>query len=257
MLFAVDVGNTSVNFALMDNETVIKADVLPSSSDCSADFYASVFKSLVGSSPIDGTVLASVNKELDEIILSALKKITPNVMKVSSSLNFNFAIPLKCKESIGADILATNEAAVSLFDDCIIVDIGTATTLQIIKEKAFIGAIIAPGLQMSAKALYEGTSLLPEVDFVKPEKVIGTDTIHCIQSGVIYGGASMIEGLIARTLEELGEINTPNVKIIATGKSAGLIGKIMKKPFDIIDDSLVFKGLSMIYNCNKQQYFKV
>ena len=131
----------------------------------------------------------------------------------------------------------------------IIIDMGTATTVSAIdKDKNYIGGMIIPGIRVSLDSLTKRTSQLPKIGLEAPKKIIGTNTVDCMKSGIIYYSASGIDGVTARIEEELGEKCT----IIATGGLAGTIIPHCKRDDIIIDDQLLLKGLMIIYNKNKK-----
>lgn len=123
---------------------------------------------------------------------------------------------------------------------------GTATTLSVIDEGgSYIGGLIVPGLAVSHDSLISRTSQLPKVAFECPRRLIGKNTVECLKSGLLYGGAAQIDGLIDRINEELGKKCT----VIATGGLAGIVIPLCKSKI-IVDDALLLKGLNIIYNKN-------
>ena len=189
--------------------------------------------------------------ELSSPVKNALQKIIPNIFVVSSETYCGLKIKKQTKYKKGADILATSCAANTLYGDSIVIDAGTATTLQIIKNREFLGYIIAPGLSMCAKALHDETSLLPLVDTPKNPACWGNNTIEAIQTGTFYGHALMIDALIS----EIEKKAKHKFKTIATGGNIPKLLNLMKRPFDVIDYELIFKGLKLIYNLNHEKTF--
>ena len=123
----------------------------------------------------------------------------------------------------------------------------TATKYVYVKNNRFLGCSIAPGVSISMKALVNNAALLPSIELQVPKKVLATNTINCMQSGVLYGFASQVDGMIDRIIEE---INNPNVKILATGGLSGVIIPLCKHNIERIDNLTLF-GLLEIYNKNK------
>ncbi|MBR1554901.1 MAG: type III pantothenate kinase, partial [Oscillospiraceae bacterium] len=129
----------------------------------------------------------------------------------------------------------------------IIIDMGTATTLSVINsKKQYIGGVIMTGMAVSMNALVDKTSQLPKIGFEAPKKVIGSNTVDCMKSGIMYATASSLDGMISRIEEELGEKCT----VIATGGLSGTVIPLCKSEI-ILDDDLLLKGLSLIYQKNK------
>jgi type III pantothenate kinase len=150
---------------------------------------------------------------------------------------------------VGPDRLANAAAA---FDrhggDCVVVDFGTATNFDVVAEDgAYVGGVIAPGVNLSLEALHQGAAALPHVDISQPERVIGTNTVACIQSGVFWGYVGLIQGITERIKAEFGK----PMKVIGTGGLAPLFaqGELL---FDTIEDDLTMHGLTVIHMYNKE-----
>ena len=162
----------------------------------------------------------------------------------------NLVVQLKVKnpKEVGADRIANACGAKALYSKpAIIVDLGTATTFDIIdKNGDFIGGVIMPGLNLQFKALNNSTSKLPKIEADSVEKAIGDDTVNSILSGVIRGSACAIEGLISQCEKEIGEKAT----IVATGGYSTLIAKYMSREFDFINPCLTLEGLCYLYQMN-------
>jgi type III pantothenate kinase len=142
--------------------------------------------------------------------------------------------------------------AVGAFDrhggDVVVVDFGTATNFDVVAaDGAYVGGIIAPGVNLSLEALHQGAAALPHIDITRPDKVIGTNTVGCIQSGVYWGYSGLIEGLIARIKAEYGH----PMKVVGTGGLAPLFDQA-DVGFDAIEDDLTMHGLTVIHRYNKE-----
>ncbi len=245
MLFALDVGNTNVNMALLDDDKVVKKAKIKSK-ELPADALKTAFSQFAENYKIDGIVCANVVKELGSVLQTALKDFGKEPLFINAYMDLGYKIREDRKPSVGADIIATNAGAYALYGDCLVVDTGTATTFQVVKGGEFKGCVIASGLYMGVQALYDFTSLLPKIKVEKPQSVLGTDTVGCMQSGAFYGHAGMIEGLIRRIKIEVAAPLT----VVATGGAAEMINEVLDEPFDIIDNDLIFKGLKIIYDKN-------
>jgi type III pantothenate kinase len=241
MLLAVDIGNTSTTIGVFDGEK------LP-------DEYASLLLSLLrhqglGTADIKAVALCSVVPPLIstfEELFERYFNIEP--MVVGAGVKTGVRIRMDNPREVGADRIADAAAAHHLYGGPIIViDLGTATTFGIIsKEGDYIGGIIATGIATAAEALFTRTAQLPRVELFHPKHVIGTNTVAAIQSGVIYGYASLVEGMLERIQKELGE----KARVVATGGYAGLIAH-ETDVIDVVDPDLTLIGLRLIYEMNK------
>lgn len=129
------------------------------------------------------------------------------------------------------------------------IDLGTATTISVIDEKKnYIGGMIFPGVKVSLESLVKQTSQLPRISLEAPKRTIGKNTIECMKSGIVYGQASCLDGMIDRVVEEIGVLPT----IVATGDSAGVIVPHCKHTV-LVDDELALKGLKIIYDKNVEE----
>ena len=133
-------------------------------------------------------------------------------------------------------------------EEALIIDLGTATKYLYVKNRTLLGVVITPGVMVSIKALVSNTALLPDVEIKVPNKVLGNNTINCMQSGATYGVASQVDGMIKRIRKE---VNNPNLKIIATGGLAKVIVPLCEHEIEV-DDLLTLKGLLDIYGRNQK-----
>lgn len=181
-------------------------------------------------------VVSSVVPQEDKVI----KKVLPHARFITAKNIKGLKIKIKNKGEVGADRVVNALASLRLYGKpAIIVDFGTATTFDALSAKGeYLGGAIAPGIALTRDILHERTAKLPRVEVKPPRKVIGDSTVEAIRSGLVYGYAALVEGMIARFKKKLGV----RTKVIATGGYAELIGKYARG-IDIIDEDLTLKGL--------------
>lgn len=253
MVLAVDIGNTNVTLGVYRDEKFILTARLATETGRTSDQYAIDIKdvlSLHGEDykAIEGCIISSVVPAVGESVakgITALCKIKPMVLGPGLKTGLNIKIDNPAQ--LGADLVAGAVGALEKYPmPCIIIDMGTATTISLLgKNGEMLGGAIAAGVRLTLKALFENTAQLPSVNIEAPDSVIGTNTVDCMKSGLVYGAASMIDGLISRMEKEQGKVNT----IVATG---GLSKEIIRHcNYDIIyDENLLLDGLLKIYKKN-------
>jgi len=248
MLLAVDVGNTSTTLGVFDGEKLRATWHMATGVHRMSDEYAALLFNLLRQQGLDTTdikavALCSVVPPLISTFEELFKRyfnIEPLV--VGTGVKSGVRIRMDNPREVGADRIADAAAAHHLYGGpVILIDLGTATTFGIIsKDGDYIGGIIA------AEALFTRTAQLPRVELAHPDHVIGTNTVTAIQSGIIYGYASLVEGMLARIQKELGI----KAKVVATGGYAGLIAK-ETGVIDVVNPDLTLIGLRLIYELNK------
>lgn len=250
MILVIDIGNTNITLGIYNNDSLLETFRLASDKDLSLGEYEVLLKTLCKDYEINDCVIGSVVEELSPI----LKKASDNVFNIDSFLinadvDFGLKIGLKNPKEIGADRIANAYGAKNKYPlPLIVVDIGTATTFDIVsKDGVFLGGVIMPGLNLQFKSLSSNTSKLPRINAGISEKAIGDSTENALLSGIMRGSACAIEGLIHQCELELGEKAT----IIATGGQSRLISEYMIRSFDYIDSSLTLEGLKLLYELNK------
>lgn len=259
MLLTFDIGNTNITIGLFSNEKLTHKWRLLSSTKKSVDDYAIDIIELFLTEKIDclkisGIIIASVVPTLTGIISEAVKKFTSEIVagKIliadAEKLRNFIEIKIKNKNEVGADRLINSIAAYKKFGgNLIIVDFGTATTFDIVgKNGEYLGGVIAPGINLSLKALHDMTAQLPKIS-VKPQKnVIGKTTIEAMNSGVYFGYISLIEGLIEKIEKELGCKTTR----IITGGLAEIFKDALKNSVEHHEPDLTLTGLRIVYEKN-------
>lgn len=250
MILAVDIGNTNITCGLYEDGSLIKTFRFVSDSNVSAENYTELFKAEIVPQKIEGAIVGSVVKELNDRVVFAVKNVCEvEPIIVSDSLVMPIYINVKNSSQVGSDRIANSVGAwVKYKKAAIVVDYGTATTFDILNSKGeFVGGIIAPGIKTQISSLANGTSLLDEFEIEPINKSIGDDTKSCILSGVIKGTASMTEGMLSKCGKELDE---PYITI-GTGGLVNTVSTNMDKKFDYIYPNLTLDGLAELYNLNK------
>ena len=254
MLLTLDVGNTNTNLGVFEGETLKMTARLNSDKNRTPDEYASYLKNIfeiksVNPAHIDGAVISSVVPAVGAAISNAVEilcSVTPIMLGpgVKTGLNIKIDNP----GQLGADLAAGAVAATRMYElPCIIFDLGTATTMSVIdKNGVFRGGAIAAGLRTTLDALAGKTSLLPMINIEAPQRVIGTNTVDSMQSGLVYGAAAMLDGMIRLTENELGEKAT----VIATGGLGAIVVPLCEREI-IYNPNLLFHGMRFIYSKNK------
>lgn len=257
MLLAIDIGNSNVVIGCLDEEhNTVELFRMVTDLKKTEDEYASGMKTIleynhVDCSQFEGAVICSVVPPLTEIFRTAVEKIIGHrAIVVGAGIKTGLNICIENPASLGSDIVAASVAAMSDYPlPVIVIDMGTATTITVVdKDGNYIGGAIVPGVALSMNALSSGTSLLQKVPINAPKKCINTMTAESLQSGAVYGNAAMIDGMVERFEEELGE----TCSVVATGGIAEKIVKHCKKHV-VYDENLLLRGLGMIYKKNKKK----
>ena len=255
MLLTIDAGNTNVVFAVFDGERQVGRWRIATDSRRTSDEYAVWLMQLmatIGLKPehITGTIFASVvpsvSFNLDRLCRECFGY-EPLVVG-SASVDLGLKVLLDNPGEAGADRLVNAiEAAATYGPPLIVIDFGTATTFDVVDNDGnHCGGVICPGIYLSIEALHNAAALLPKIDVVKTEKVIGTSTGRAMQSGIFWGYIGMIEGVVARIKREFGA----PMKVIGTGGLAGLFSEATDV-IDATDGELTLRGLRRIYQRNK------
>lgn len=254
MLFAVDIGNSNIKFGVFSGDKLSFVSNLSTDTRATEDEYAVRIKSALGLysvdlGAIDGAIISSVVPQITRIVASAIEFLFGvKALIVGPGVKSGIGIQCDMPSSVGADLICASVAADAFYGrPAIIVDMGTATKLTVVNNKgAFIGTSIAPGVMLGLNALARGTAQLPLVGLEAPPSVIGKNTADCIKSGVIFGNAAMLAGMIRRIKDELRE----DAVVIATGGYASTVTAHCKEKI-IYDADLILKGLNCIYKKNK------
>ena len=253
MILAVDIGNTNIVLGVLDGEKILLAERVSTDRNHTELEYIVQVKTLLelyGINPVDlkGSIVSSVVPPLNNIIRAALRKLLgSDPLFVGPGVKNGVNIKVDNPASVGSDLIVDAVAAIKYYGaPCLIIDMGTATTISVVDEKKnYIGGLIMPGVRISLDALVSRTAQLPRISLDAPDKTIGTNTIDCMKSGTVIGAAASMDGLVERMLEELGE----EAAVVATG---GLAQRIVPhcRHHIILDNDLTLKGLGIIYEKN-------
>lgn len=252
MLLTADIGNTSITLGAYKNEKLIFTTRLYTDRHKSADEYAvSILDilGLYGAEPdaFEDAVISSVVPEITANFSSALTKVIGKApLPVGEKYNGNLEVHILPVSYLGADLIAASVGAREKYPlPCLVADLGTATKILVIDKKGcFRGCTISPGVKISLDALAKNTSLLPAISLDKPERAIGENTVECMQSGIVFGTAAMLDGLVKRIKAELGE---EEVTVVATGGYSKTIAECCETEM-IYDENLLLDGLKAIYH---------
>lgn len=266
MVLAVDIGNSNIVLGCFEGEQILFIERLSTNQNSTALEYTILIKNILelnnlSHQSFEGGIISSVVPSVTHTVQNAMLRLinqenstgsgpdTPArpVMVVGPGIRTGLKIMLDNPAQLGSDRVADAVAAIHDYPcPLIIVDMGTATTVSTVdRNKNFLGGMIIPGLRVSLDSLTMRTSQLPKISLDPPKHVIGSNTIDCMRSGIIYSTAASIDGMVERIEEELGERCT----VISTGGLARVIIPYCKRDI-IIDDQLLLKGLMLIYNKN-------
>ena len=244
MILAVDVGNTNTVLGILDGDNMIFSGRIATKTDeteddCAVRLYSFLQINSVGK--IDGAIISSVVPVLNRTLLKAIKKVTGvDALVVGPGIKTGLNIRIDNPAELGADLVVGAVASIAKYP-CpqIIFDLGTATTASVIdKNKTYIGGAVLCGVKTAINAISTGTAQLPQVDISAPDKAICSNTIDCMRSGAVFGNAALIDGLVSRFEDELGEKAT----VVITGGLGKTISKHCKSDV-IYDENLLIDGL--------------
>lgn len=257
MLLVIDVGNTNITLGVFRDEELLGTYRMTTKIQRTSDEYGIMLREIVEhqgvlSTDIDACIVASVVPDVMHSLGSAMIKyfgIRP--MVVSAGIKTGIRIMTENPKQVGADRIVDAVAAYTLHGGpVIVIDYGTATTYDIVgPEGTFEGAVIAPGIRISAEAMTKESAMLPAIEIKKPESIIAKETIACMQAGIVYGQIGATEYIVKKIREESGYLDA---KVVASGG----LGKLIARETDVIDvydPQLTLKGLRIIYEKNKKR----
>ena len=255
MILTIDIGNSNIVIGGVEGEEICFEARLRTEATKTSDQYCVDLKILmdvycVDPKSIEGSIIASVVPQVLNSFQTAVKKLTGKAaLVVGPGLKTGLNILLENPRQTGADLVVGCVAALREHKPpMIVVDMGTATTMVVLdKNGALIGGCICPGVKISMDALTERTALLPGLQLDQPKKAIGRNTIDCMRSGIMMGAACMLDGMVERMEEELGEKTT----VVVTGGIAKFVLPMCRTPM-IYDKDLLVKGLAALYRDNRK-----
>ena len=253
MILAVDIGNSNIVIGGIDGDDIrfearLRTDATKTSDEYCIDLKMILDVYEVSNAEVEGMIVASVVPQVLNSVKTALKKLTgKNALVVGPGLKTGLNIKIENPAQTGADLVVGCVAALREHKPpLIVIDMGTATTMVVLDETgALVGGCICPGVKISLDALTDRTALLPGLQLDQPKKALGRNTIDCMRSGIMMGNASMLDGMVQRMEEELGQKTT----VVITGGIAKFIEPLCRTEM-IYDKDLLLKGLAMLYREN-------
>lgn len=255
MILAIDIGNTNIVLGCMEGSRIVVEARMATDLVKTSDQYCVELKNLlrlyeVDLTAIEGVIISSVVPPVLNSCKTAVRKLTGKTpMVVGPGIKTGLNIQMENPAQIGSDLIVAAVAALSRFaPPLIIIDMGTATTITAIdKNGTYVGGCISPGPKLSAEALSSRTAQLPAISLESPKHAIGKNTVEAMRSGVMLGSACMVDGMIDRLEQELGQKAT----VIATGGIARFVLPMCRREI-VYDRDLLLKGLATLYENNRR-----
>lgn len=255
MLLVFDVGNTNITIGLFDEQELVGSYRMTTKLPRTSDEYGMFFLNLLSSKGIvvdriEAAIIASVVPNINHSLNNGIKKyIHVEPIMVGPGIKTGIRIMTENPRELGADRIVDAVGAYTLYGGpVLVIDYGTATTYDLVLEDgSFVAGVTAPGVRLSANALWQGAAKLPEIEIVKPDTILAKSTVPSMQAGLVYGHIGETEYIVKRMMEEA---DIKNMKVVATGGLGKIIAEATDS-IDVYDANLTLKGLQIIYE--KQQ----
>lgn len=253
MLLVMDVGNSNTVIGLYEGETLRSHWRVFTSTYRTMDEFRILLGLLLGQEDLNfksvrGCCISSVVPQLNSVLAQVGQSLADDTIMVGPGIKTGLILQYENPHDVGADRIVNSVAAVAEYGKVplVVIDFGTATTFDVVTAKAeYRGGIIVPGIQVSSEALFQRCARLPKVDIAKPASVVGRNTVDSIRSGLTYGYADMVDGIVERIAKEMGVKPT----VIATGGLANVIAEVSNR-IEHVDPLLTLKGLNVIFRKN-------
>jgi len=247
MKVVIDIGNTTIAIGLSnDGKTIDEVYRINTEKNKSFDEYSFILRNFIPT--CSKAIISSVVPELNEVFRGFFENycdVTP--LFLGHGIKTGIQINADNPKEVGSDLIGNSVATIHLYDDtALVIDLGTATTFTYIEKKILKGVVISTGLTTSKNALINKASLLPQIELVKPKKILGTNSSDSIKSGLLYGHASMIDGMISRIKKAL---NNKDLAVVLTGGHSEIIHPLCEERM-ILDRTLILKGLLLLLQKN-------